>query len=308
MIEILKGHRTDEALFGIVYTLDDGDDWTDESVWIKSNPNLEVSVYMDFLRQQCLDAQNRASKRGPFLTKNMNVWVDSVDTWIPEETWKGCVNNFTIEDLEGKECYAGLDLASKTDASALALYFPQAINDKDCLINVFFSPKLTAKTRQKDDKVPYLDWNKEGWMELTDGGAGAATDYNYIKKYILDLSGKIDLKMVAFDKWNSSQLVNDLINEGVKMEPYSQSFAAMSFPTKEFEKKVIEGSLAHQGNPCMDWMMRNVQLSTDTNDNVKIDKKRSTEKVDGPVATIMALGGYIKETFQPEINEPFIWA
>jgi phage terminase large subunit-like protein len=305
MIEVLQGHRTDESLFGIIYTLDDGDDWTDSSLWLKSNPNLNVSVKEDFLKQQCLDAQNRGSKRGAFLTKNMNVWVDSVDTWISEERWNECQRDFTLEDLKGLDCYAGLDLASTADINSLSLYFPDAINDSDCLINVFFSPKDTANRRQKDDKVPYLDWGKLGWMVLTDGGAGKATDYNYIKKFILDLSKNVNLKMVSFDKWNASYLVNELINEGINMDSYSQSFASMSFPTKEFEKKILESKLVHNGNPCMAWMLRNVQLSTDSNDNVKIDKKKSTEKVDGPVSTIMALGGYIKANFQPEQEEPF---
>jgi len=307
VIEVLKENRDDEAMFGIVYTLDDGDDWQDESVWIKSNPNLGVSVNLKYLQGQKVDAINLSSKRSAFLTKNMNVWVDSVDTWIPEELWTACEQSISIDDLSGADCYLGLDLASRKDATALSMYFPQGYNGQDVLLNMFFSPKDTAKKREEVDKVPYLQWAKDGWMILTDGGAGKTTDYEYIRKYILDLSGKVNIKSLAYDKWNSSYLINKFEDEGMDCFEYGQTFSMLSFPTKEFEKKVVSGELAHNGNPCMSWMLRNVQLMTDTNDNVKINKKTSPEKVDGPASAMMALGKCFIDTNMGESNYLYVW-
>jgi phage terminase large subunit-like protein len=293
--EVLEGIKHDENTFGIIYTLDDEDDWQNPESWIKSNPNLNVSVKPEFLKTELTDALNQPSKQTAFLTKNLNLWVDAPTVWIPNDVWDACEDYHTIDELSG-ECYAALDLASTGDITALMLYFPELNYFKP----VFFCPKETASKREKKDSVPYTLWAREGWLNLTDGGGGKVTDYNYIKTFLQELNPAIELKRIAFDKWNSSQLINDLKDVGLPCEPYSQALSHMSYPTKEFEKMVMGKQLKHDGSPVMAWMMKNVALMTDSNDNIKIDKKKSHEKVDGPVSAVMALGQCIKDKANEE--------
>lgn len=288
--EILIGEKKDDNTFGIIYTLDDEDDWQNSDVWIKSNPNLGVSVKLDFLKSELVDALNQPSKQTAFLTKNLNLWVDAPTTWIGSDIWDACAEPKTLEQLSG-DCWAGLDLASTGDITCLHLFFPKTNYYKP----IFFCPAEKAKRRAHNDGVPYDMWAKDGWLYLTDGGGGKRTDYNYIKDFILKLPPQIKLKKVAFDKWNSSQLIINLGDAGVNVEGYSQSLSHMSYPTKMFESEVMSNEVRHDGNPVMAWMMRNVILTTDSSDNIKIDKKKSSEKVDGPVAAIMAKGQYIKD-------------
>lgn len=298
--EILAGHKQDDQTFGIIYTLDEGDDWQNPKVWIKSNPNLGVSVYEANLLAELTDALNQPSKQPAFITKNLNVWVDAPDVWIADATWQACASYMGIDELSG-ECWVGMDLASTGDITALMLYFPEHNYYKP----LFFCPAATAPMREKNDGVPYRQWAKDGWLILTDGGGGKTTDYNYIKTTLLKLADQVDLKCVAYDRWNSSQIVIDLGNEGIRMEPYSQSLSHMSYPTKEFEKQIIGANMKHDGSPVMSWMMRNISLMHDSNDNIKIDKKRSSEKVDGPVAAVMALGQHLKDSAE---TETALWA
>ena len=286
---ILTGESIDDSLFCIIYTLDEDDDFQDENVWIKSNPNLDISVKKEFLKGQLIDALNRPSKRVPFLTKNMNMWVDAPTVWIPDEQWMQQSIDVSIEDLIGYECYGGLDLASTKDTTALVFYFPD-YKGKELIYPFFFIPKETAKENEKEVKVPYTQWAKDGWITLTDGGMGRATDYDYIRKKIEDLTELgWYINSIAFDKFNSSQLVGELRTRGYIMEDFSQSIGVISFPTKDFERRIVTQKLFHNGSPVMRWQIKNVFLYTDANENQKIDKAKSINKVDGPVAAVMAL-------------------
>jgi phage terminase large subunit-like protein len=298
LTEILEGTMHDESLFGVIYTLDEGDDFKDESVWIKSNPNLSVSVFPEFLKSQLTDALNRSSKLAPFLTKNMNMWVDSSQAWISTDKWRACVHDFNEDDLTAYPCWIGLDLASVKDICALVVMWDAG--DKKYFREWFFAPLNSAKLRGQVDGVDYELWASEGHLILTDGAGGEKTDYNYIKKVVLQYANKHNLQSVAYDKWNSSQVVSELVDEGVNMQPYSQSIAYMSYPTKQLEASILSGEVVHKGNPIMEWMMRNVELRTDTNDNVKICKQKSTNKVDGPVAAVMAMGQHLIDTAMQE--------
>ena len=294
LTEILEGTITDETLFGVIYTLDADDDFKDKSVWLKSNPNLGVSVFPEFLETQLTDALNRSSKLGPFLTKNMNMWVDASRAWISTDKWREGIQEFNEDDLTQYPCWIGLDLASVKDMTALVVMWE--VGNKKYIKEHFFAPKKTAKLRGKTDGVDYELWAEQGYLILTDGAAGEKTDYEYIKKVIHDYADKHKLQTVAFDKFNSSQLVSELIDGGINMQAYSQSMPYMSYPTKQFEAHVLSNELTHTGNPVMEWMLRNVELRTDMNDNVKIDKGKSTNKVDGPVAAVMAMGQYLIDT------------
>jgi len=214
-----------------------------------------------------------------FKTKNLNIWTDSAATWIQDDIWMNC---FSDSQPTGT-CYGGLDLASTRDITALVFYFP----DTGFILPYFFIPELSAKERTQKDGVNYERWINEGYIIETPGNV---TDYNFIKFKIIELAQMYDIRSIAYDRFNASQLVIDLQDEGLPMSPFGQGFVSMSAPTKELEKLVHNKEINHGGNPVLRWMNANIMLRTDPAGNIKIDKGKSSEKVDGMVALVMALG------------------
>jgi phage terminase large subunit-like protein len=290
-IEILEGKKHDDTLFAIIFTLDEDDDWTDEKVWIKANPNLGNSISLKYLRDECNSAKNNASEEVNFKTKNLNIWTDASTTWIADEKWKACNKPVDMEGLEGKECFGGLDLASVVDVASLVLFFPQEDGTFD-LLPYFWIPEDTAAERTRKDGVGYLQWIKEGFIRTTPGNV---IDFNFIKEDIRQLCEQYQVKRLGFDRWNSSQLVNDLTEEGINLTPFGQGFKDMAAPTKELERLVYAKLIRHNQNPVLRWMLGNVEIKRDPAGNIKPDKQKSSEKIDGIVATIMAIGEYMTD-------------
>jgi len=289
-IEVLKGIKTDDTHLAMIYTLDDTDDWENQEVWIKSNPNLGVSVRPDFLKDRYLKAKNEGgSKEVDFKTKNLNIWTDVMSVWIPDDVWMKNTGEFELDDLNGEQCYIGLDLASTKDITSMVLFFPFP-DGRHIIVPYFFIPELTIDERVKKDGVNYDRWVRMGLVEVTPGNV---TDYGYIRKKINELSKRFNIRTITYDRWNSSQLVIDLVNDGLPCAPFGQGFASMSAPTKELEKLATQGALNHGGNEVLRWMCSNVAIKTDPAGNIKIDKSKSSEKVDGMVALVMAIGGYM---------------
>jgi phage terminase large subunit-like protein len=216
------------------------------------------------------------------------------------------------EGLAGRQCYAAIDLSSVEDITCAFLFFPgETYHD---VFPLFFIPETTVQERTKRDKVPYDLWVRQGWIETTPGDT---VDYDYIRRrlsgyYVEDgevrhddtcVNDHVNLVSTAYDRWNSSQLVNNLVADGLEMSPFGQGFVSMSTPTKEFKKLVLKKELNHGGNPVLTWMISNVEIKRDAGGNEKIDKGASKEKVDGPVAGVMALGEYLTE--QPESDDIF---
>lgn len=288
VIDILKGKKKDDSFFGIIYTLDEEDEneWQDRKTWIKANPCYGVSVKPSFLDDEYTIAKNEEGEAEVnFKTKNLNIWTDAAKTWIQEKRW--IKTHQPIQGLEKSECYGGLDLSSTQDITALTLCFPQG--DKRIFLHWFWCPEDAIKERTQKG-FAYADWVKAGHLHTTEGNV---TDYNFIKAEILRLKDIYDIRSVSFDRWNSSQLVIDLQDEGILMSPFGQGFASMSAPTKAFHKLILEGNLIDDGNSLMTWMMANVAIKKDEHLNIKIDKLKSNEKVDGPVSAVMALGEFM---------------
>lgn len=279
-VNVLNGAIKDDALFSMIYTLDAGDDWMDEKVWAKANPNFGVSVYPRKLQQALTEAKEYAGKEVEFKTKLLNVWTDTEMTWISDETWREC---FGDDDLSGEYCYGGLDLASTADFCALTLYFPAM----HAIRTWYFLPEDAARKRNDAAGNSIREWIADGHITTTEGNV---TDYSFIKAKIVQLATEYDIRDIAFDRFNASQLVIELQNEGITMFPFGQGFVSMSTPTKELERMVKNKQLRHANNPVTRWMMSNVLLRTDPAGNVKIDKAKSGDKVDGPVSVVMALG------------------
>ena len=219
--------------------------------------------------------------------------------WLPRELWDQGSGGTAVAELAGRKCWGGLDLASIRDITALVLLFPKENGEFDALC-WFWVPEEAITERSKADGVPYQQWVDEGHMIATSGNV---TDYNYLKVEIKRLCALYQVQMIDYDRFNASQLVIDLTADGVNMQPFGQGFISMSGPTKELERLVAVGKLHHYGNPVLAWMCSNVEVRQDEANNIKIDKKRSKEKVDGMVALVQALGGFLSIP----VGEDFIY-
>ena len=297
-IDILSGIKNDETTLALIYTLDDDDDWTDESNWVKANPNLGVSVKMEFLQNRFIKAKNEgSSKEVDFKTKNLNVWTDTAETWIPDDKYMACERE--MPDFDGMECYGGLDLSSTRDITAFVLRF--RVDGIDYKKYWYFVPEDRVKHKSQRDDFKYQNWIRDGWMIATPGDV---TDYGFIKEVIMNACEEYDVRIINYDRWNSSQLVIDLVDEGVPMNPFGQGYASMGTPTREYEKRIYSKEEAHNGNPVTRWMLSNVALRRDPAGNIKVDKEKSMDKVDGIVADIMSLGALMDDDNQgPSVYE-----
>jgi len=293
--QVKEGIIDDPNIYLMCFDLDDEDDWTDEANWRKANPAMGFGVKMEYLRGRYHKALHSATEEVSFKTKNLNMWVDSAITWIRNSDWMAS-NRKEIreEDLIGRECYAGLDLASTTDLTAFVMVFPNDDGSYDVLPR-FFIPADTAARRSKEDKVSYLDWIKEGYITATSGNV---IDYGEIYTYIQQDLHKFDIKEIAFDRWNALSIITQLEEDGVTCVGFGQGFKSMSSPVKAIEALVLQKQLNHGNNPVLTWNVSNVALVQDAAENVKMDKSKAQERIDGAVALAMAIGR--AETYKDE--------
>jgi phage terminase large subunit-like protein len=276
------GH--DPGFLPFICECDKADDWMDPAVWAKANPNLGVTVPEEFLARECQKAQDSPSELNNFLRLHMNIVTDADVAWLPMDKWDACAT--TTDVLDGQQCFAGLDLSSTRDVTALSLVFPR--DDGSWTVDLHcWIPADNAREREKRDRVPYTTWARQAEIELTEGDV---VDYDVIRKRINELNTRYSIREIAIDRWNSTQIQTQLIGDGFTVTPFGQGYASMSAPAKEFEKSVIAGTLDHRNSPVLRWMAGNVMIETDAAGNIKPSKKTSTEKIDGVVATVMALG------------------
>lgn len=284
---ILDGLVEDDSYFGIIYTIDEEDDWKDPAVWAKANPNLGVSVSVDDFRTLAAQAAEMPSKLNSFLCKKLNVWTEAETRWITPDAWAACAGAVDADSLEGRVCYAGLDLSSNRDITALVLVFPpEAEGDPYRILPRFWIPQDNLRERVERDRVPYDVWLRQGFVTATPGDV---IDYRYILEEIDELGQRYDIAEVAFDRWGATKIVQDLEEMGANVVAFGQGFASMSPPTKELETLILQRRIAHGGNPVLAWMAANVVVREDPAGNLKPDKSKSIEKIDGVVAMIMGL-------------------
>lgn len=294
---VINGIVDDDSLFGIIYEMDEGDDWTDPANWGKANPNLGISVDYEYLAGEVKDAQNRPEAVRGVKTKNLNMWVDAETTWILDEVWQQCSGDITVKDLKGCRCWGGLDLANVLDITAFVRVFEY--EDKLAIVPKFWIPEDKLQEKIAKENVSFAEWVQKGYITVTPGNV---TDYDYVERDILDLCESDDVISVAYDRWNSSQTIIHMQDEGLELSPFGQGYGSMSAPTKEFEKLVLSGKIIHFGNPVLRWMMASVAISTDPAGNIKPDKRKSSQKIDGIVATIMAIGEMMTYLAKEEKN------
>jgi len=286
--KVLSDLVEDDSFFGMIFTLDDDDDWEDETNWVKANPNLGVSKRMDDMRDKATKAKAMPTALNAFLRLELNIWTQAETRWINLEHWDACNKPFDIETLRGRECYGGLDLSSTLDTTALVLVFPPTKPDDDYVaLSYFWVPDDNIIKRAKQDRFPYDLWEKRGLIEAT---PGEVVDYDFIQAKIEELARVYNIREIAFDRWNATSLINRLAERHVtKLIEFGQGYAGMSPAAKLFESKYVSHQLNHLGNPVLSWMAGNVVVTSDPAGNIKPDKDKSIERIDGITALLMAL-------------------
>ena len=286
-VDILEGRREDSTFYPVVFGLKDDEDWEDEANWYKVNPSLGYTVDVERLRDAYREAKQNPADEITFKWLRCNMWVSSTVAWIHDAINIRGNEPIDMASLEGRDCYAGLDLSSTGDITALVLIFPPRDEDeKFVLLPYFWIPEETIPRRVKANSVPYDIWEKQGYIMSTEGNV---IHYDFIEKFIMDLSEKYHILEIAVDRWNATHVIQNLEDNGLTMVPFGQGFASMSAPTKEFYRLLMEGKIIHGGHPVMRWMAGNVVVDTDPAGNIKVTKAKSKEKIDGIVAAIMAL-------------------
>lgn len=295
-VDILEGRRVDPTFYPVVYGLKDDEDWEDEANWYKVNPSLGYTVDIERLRDAYREAKQNPADEVTFKWLRCNMWVSSTVAWIPDAIYMRGNEPIDVDALAGRDCYAGLDLSSTGDITALVLIFPPRNEDeKYVLLPYFWIPEETIPRRVKANSVPYDIWEKQGYIMSTEGNV---IHYDFIEKFIMDLSEKYHILEIAVDRWNATQMIQNLEGEGFTIVPFGQGFSSMSAPTKEFYRLLMEGRIIHSGNPVLRWMAGNVVIDTDPAGNIKVTKAKSKEKIDGIVAAIMALDRCIRQEGQ----------
>ena len=291
-VDILEGRRSDPTFYPVVYGLKDDEDWEDEANWYKVNPSLGYTVDVERLRDAYREAKQNPADEITFKWLRCNMWVSSTVAWIPEQIYMRGNEKIDMDALEGRDCYAGLDLSSTGDITAFVLMFPPRDEDETYIVLPYFwVPEETIPQRVKAASVPYDVWERQGFIQATEGNV---IHYDFIEHFIEELGKKYHILEIAFDRWGAVQMVQDLEGMGFTVVPFGQGFKDMSPPSKEFYKILMEGKMIHGGNPVLRWMAGNVVIDTDPAGNIKVTKAKSKEKIDGIVAAIMALDRCIR--------------
>ena len=286
-LDILEGRKNDPRFYPVLFGLPDEADWTNEENWYRANPSLDHTITIDKVRDAFRKAQETPADENQFRQLRLNQWVKQSVRWMPMDKWDECGGVVDPYALEGRACYAGLDLSSTSDLTALVLVFPPTSEDEPYRVLPFFwLPEETLSLRVRRDHVPYDQWAKRGFIQTTEGNV---VHYGFIERFICELGERYDIREIAHDRWNATMMVQTLEDDGFTMVPFGQGFKDMSPPTKELMRIVLEHKLCHGGHPVLRWNMDNAYVRTDPAGNLKLDKEKSTEKIDGVVALVMAL-------------------
>ena len=288
--KLLDGVFEDDSQFGIIYGLDDGDDWTAESALIKANPNWGISVKPEVLLPLQAKAMQLPSAVNNFKTKHLNEWVNADTAWMDMRAWDACADStLDIDAFIGQPCWIGLDLASKTDIAALVLVFPHPeIADAYAVFGKYYLPEDTVSSAGNSQDE---GWMRTGRLTVTPGNV---IDFGWIEADLLEMASRFEVQAVAFDPFQATQLSTRMLSEGLPMIEVRPTVLNFSEPMKTLEALVLQKKLAHDSDPVLTWMASNVVAHLDVKDNIYPRKERAENKIDGIVALIMALSRAIK--------------
>ena len=295
-IEILEGTKTDDTQFSAIYCLDEEDDWKDETVWAKANPNVGITVSYDYLREQVTQATNNTALEVGVRTKNFGQWVDSEDIWISDDDINSVSDTIYLSNFVDAVGYIGVDLSKVSDLTAVSLMIPY--EGKFYFKNKYYLPETALEGNSNVSK--YQQWVKDGYLTIT---KGRTTNYDYIINDIKKWNEVIPIQIVGYDAYNAKQWSNDMTNEGFNMKAFSQSLANFNFPTKELERLIKNGDVVIEENDLTKFCFKNVVIIEDHAENFKPTKETNQNKIDGVIAMIEALGVYLSE---PIYNNDFI--
>jgi phage terminase large subunit-like protein len=293
----------DPSFFGCIYAASREDDWKSPKIWHKANPSLGETISEESFAADCREAENSSTKLNAFLRYRLNIPTTSDIRWLRPDQIAAC-NGGPPEPLEGRDCWCALDLASTFDTTAFVAVFPDADGHFDVVCR-YWIPEHNAEQRARDDRVDYLRWAQEGFLTLTDG---KSTDYKRVKADILEFASKHRIRKLAIDRWNATQLATDLADEGLPVAMFGQGFASMSAPTKAVEAMFVDAKLRLAGHKVLNWQLGNAAVQTDPAGNVKVSKQKSTERIDGVVSLVMAVGVHMGESMKPaDLPEISFW-
>lgn len=284
--EILKGLKEDDSFFVAIYSLDEQDDWKDENVWVKSNPNIEVTVKPSYIRKEIRKAINTPSDEVNVKTKTLNMWCDAETVWIPEHYILNSSKEIRLDDFAGMDCYMGIDLSSTSDLTCAAFMFPT--EDEYYFKVKYYLPEMALQERRF--KELYGEWRRQGLITITPGNV---TDYDYILNDIMDIRDKVYIQKIAYDTWNATQFTINAEEKGLPMEPFSQVLGNFNRPTKEMERLLLSGKAFIDNNVINRHCFRNVVMARDRNGNTKPSKQFEEKKIDGVIGMLEALGVYL---------------
>ena len=284
-----RGEEIDPTFLPVIHAADEKDDWEDEEVWKACNPSFGTIFDIDNLREHYTAAKNDPARLNNFLRFRLNRWVGQVERWLPMDKWDLCGEDFDKEALVKCECYGGLDLSSSIDLTAFVLVFPPAVKgERWKILPKFYIPEDNMLERSKRDRVPYDMWVRAGLITATPGNV---VDYGFIRRDVNNAAKIYNLKEVAFDPWGAVRLATDLQEaDGITMVEFRQGWKSMSPPMKDLLKMTMNSELQHDGHPVLRWCANNLAVKIDAAENVKPEKDKSYERIDGVVALAMGLG------------------
>jgi len=296
-----KPEYTDDSFFCYIATISDAnrEQWHTKAAWIEANPSLGVTKRMDYMEAQCAEALQIPSKRNTFLNKQLNIWTQASIQWLDLAKWDQCAAEFDLDDMAGQACFAAIDLAKVNDVSSIAFIFPPtAIREKWRVLCRHFVPEDDILERSK--KVPYHTWRDLGWIIATPGNC---TDYDFIRADLNRAAEVVQVKTLAYDRHFAHELITHLTDDGFDCVGFGQGYISMAAPTAELERMVISREIEHDGDRVLRWMAGNVVVTKDPAGNLKPDKSKAADKIDGISATIMAIGSAMTDVSKVAVYE-----
>lgn len=292
-VEILQGVKDDDSTFAMLFSLDEGDDWRDERNWEKIAPNLGVTVDPKYLREQVTLATNNPSSEVGILTKNFNSWMQTMEVWIPDTYINKAMAEIDLGQFteDNSICVGSFDLASVGDMTALNFMWVKDDDDRYYFHTLYYLPESALV--ESPNRELYKHWARVGLLTVTNGNV---CDYDYILNDLMKFYNRYNVRRISYDSWNSTSFVIDCTEQGLPLEPFSQSIGNFNKPTRELERLIRQGKAVIQKNEITQWMFRNVALKSDWNDNVKPTKSGgyANTKIDGVIAIIQSLGTYME--------------
>jgi len=307
-----ENEKEDDSLLIMIHDLDEGDDWEDESVWIKANPNIGYNPpLLDYLRKQFVAAKNQPSKVPGFKTKHLNLWVDAPTVWIPKEIWRKNRHKLTVEEVRQKFLelggFAGLDMSTTIDLTAFTMVSNPDTDGTRYMVHYVFCPADTIDNRSKEDRVPYRAWRDGGHLISTPGNV---VDYNEVQRVVQALVPLYNISRVEIDRAKATNITINLMDMGINVSWFTQNIVNYTEPTKEYERLLYTGKLLHEGNPLVEWCLGACVAIQDTNENTRLHKGLSHthgKRIDPIIAGIMGLGGSLtppEDTNESVYNDP----